>query len=471
MKVAVTGGSGQLGTVVLRRLIADRTIKEIVSLDLRPPTVASAKVRAVEADIRDPRFERHLAGCDALVHLAFVVTRHLPRAEYEAVNVGGSKNVFLAAAAAGARTIVYASSVAAYGSFADNPVPLDEDSPRRFQRDFAYAACKYLVEDFLDAFEREHPDLAIARMRPAVLVGARMEHGLGQAWGRRLHVSAGGAPMPMVWDEDAADAFVLALKARARGAFTLVAADPLPDPELARAGGLRYVRVPRRLLAGAARLSPLLARLGLGQPVDPAWLEGGADGVFVVTCRRALDELGWRPRCPTTTDVMRRFDREVPHRLDPRLAVFLRLTALAARAAPPDPEIRGFDARVHVCLTGRNGGDFTVAARDGRVRFSPGAPRAPTAVLTLPASTFLDLLVGRTDFAAAQFTGRIRVEGEGMATMILGGIVSRFRAAAARPGLPGAVARRLAAWLAATPATPAVQASTSASPTPGAAPR
>lgn len=37
MKVVVTGGSGQLGTLVLRRLIALRRVERIVSLDLEPP--------------------------------------------------------------------------------------------------------------------------------------------------------------------------------------------------------------------------------------------------------------------------------------------------------------------------------------------------------------------------------------------------------------------------------------------------
>jgi uncharacterized protein YbjT (DUF2867 family) len=41
MRIAVTGGSGQLGTLVLRRLADDRAVKEIVALDVRPPLFVS----------------------------------------------------------------------------------------------------------------------------------------------------------------------------------------------------------------------------------------------------------------------------------------------------------------------------------------------------------------------------------------------------------------------------------------------
>src|SRR5262245_31027602 len=133
VKSAVTGGSGQLGSLVLRRLTEDRSTKEVISIDRCPPRRASGKLTAVPADVREPEFERHLAGCDILVHLAFVVTQHLPRPVVNAVNVEGSKNVFRAARAAGVRQIVYASSVAAYGVFPGHPNPIVEDTPRRYQ--------------------------------------------------------------------------------------------------------------------------------------------------------------------------------------------------------------------------------------------------------------------------------------------------------------------------------------------------
>ena len=69
----------------------------------------------MEADVRDGDLVADLLrGSDALVHLAFIVTPHLPREVFEAINIEGSKNVFRAAAAAGVRRIVYCSSLAAY---------------------------------------------------------------------------------------------------------------------------------------------------------------------------------------------------------------------------------------------------------------------------------------------------------------------------------------------------------------------
>src|SRR4051812_26220285 len=126
MRVAVTGGAGQLGTLVLRRLCADRTVAEVRSLDLRPPLAASPKLKAILADVRDPDFARHLDGCDVLVHLAFLVAKRGEREAQDLVNVEGSKNVMRAALRGGIRRIVYSSSIAAYGVVAGHPVPLLE---------------------------------------------------------------------------------------------------------------------------------------------------------------------------------------------------------------------------------------------------------------------------------------------------------------------------------------------------------
>src|SRR4051812_33963715 len=236
MRIAVTGGSGQLGTLVLRRLADERSVKEIVALDVRPPLIVSGKLRDVRADVRDPKIGEQLQGCDVLIHLAFLVAKRGQRALQDDVNVNGSMNVFRAAVAAGVKRILYASSVAAYGVVPGLPVPVVEDTPRTRQPDFWYACAKFDVEAGLDELEKQHADLNVTRFRPAILVGRRMDHQLGAAM-RRGYFPDGGS-MPVVWDEDVADAFLLALRSGARGAFIVAAEEPASARDLASAAGL-----------------------------------------------------------------------------------------------------------------------------------------------------------------------------------------------------------------------------------------
>jgi nucleoside-diphosphate-sugar epimerase len=445
MKVAVTGGSGLLGTVVLRKLAADRSITGIVSLDLRPPVVASKKVTVVRADVTDPDFARHLEGCDALVHLAFIVVSWAPREVMQAINVEGSKNVIRAAAKAGIKTIVYTSSVAAYGVVDGHPKPIVEETPRVHQTRFAYAANKFEVEAFLDGFEKEHEDIAISRLRPAIVLGARVDNPLGRAFAARVLVDSGAPPMPYVWDEDVAAAALLCLKKRARGAFNVVADDPLAAAELARIGGLRHVRVPFPLLHAVGRLQPVIQALG-GKPLfDPAWVDEPLPEL-VYSSEKAKRELGWAPKYPTTADIMRRVGETAHGRTDPRLVVFMRLSALAAARMPP--QVDTFRGNVHLEVTGPGGGDWTLQVGDGMVLIKPGIPRPPTSVISLKASTFLELLAGRQSSATLEFTGKMRVEGEPIGTMLLAGFSTMLKVAAEPKGPRGWPARRLMEWMA-----------------------
>ena len=446
MKIAVTGGSGQLGTLLLRRFLDDGKVKSVVSVDLRPPSLVAAKLRHVAADVRDPALEQHFAGCDAVVHLAFLVTQWAPRATFDAINIGGSRNVFRAAAAAGVRHVLYASSVAAYGIVPGHPVPIVEDTPRVFQPDFPYPACKFQVEAFLDTFEKEHPDVLVTRFRPAALIGLRMEHRLGASLLAGRIPDVGGAPVPMVWDEDVADAFVLALKRGAGGAYILTAQEPAPAAELARATGLRLVRVPRALVVGLAKLSPVLARLGFGPTVDPAWI-AHADVSIVASSERARTVLGWTPSCPRTVDVIRRLAETRPGRRDLRIAVFFWLTGLASRLRPPVEGLPGDRSRVHLCLTGKGGSDYTLGVNDRHITVRAGRPRPPTSIATLAASLWLDLLAGRMDFTSAQTTGRIRIEGDPFAGFLLSGLVSMVRFEQGKRGLRSLPLRAFGRWL------------------------
>src|ERR1044072_690156 len=72
---------------------------------------------------------------DVVVHLAFVIVAG--GGESREINLTGSRNVFEAAVAAGAKRLVYTSSVAAYGFHEGDPSELlTEDIPPEGTGDF-----------------------------------------------------------------------------------------------------------------------------------------------------------------------------------------------------------------------------------------------------------------------------------------------------------------------------------------------
>jgi nucleoside-diphosphate-sugar epimerase len=443
--IAVTGAAGYLGTLLLERLVAARDVREVVAVDVRAPRVHGAKLRAVRADVRDPDLATRFTGCDAVVHLAFVVTQHLPRPLVDSINVEGSRNVARAAAAAGVPHLVFLSSIAAYGVVPGHPEPIVEETRRRHQPDFAYAATKFEVEAFLDAFEPAHPEMVVTRLRPSIYVGRGMDHPFGRMLKARTLLDVGGQVLPVVWDEDVVDAVVLALTARPRGAFNLSADEPVDAATVGRATGMRVLQVSPRVAGLLVRAGNAAARVGLGQSMDPSWL-GSGGARMIVSSARARGELGWRPRCGTTLDVMRHFVATVPRRLDRRLAALLRLIGLAGRFGPKDPQLAGITARVHLRVTGAGGGDVTLDVRGGRLRVVFGAPADPSAVVTLADRLLLDLFGGRANFTSALLGGRLRVDGLPIAGILVAAMVTNFRAAASAPGASGALPRLIVRW-------------------------
>ena len=119
LTVAVTGPTGTFGFGLMPMLQADDRVTRIVGIARRPFDPAAygwTKMDYRCGDVRDPRaLHDAFSHADVVVHLAFSVTGAAPREAIRSINVDGTLNAFRAAAAAGARRFVYASSVAAYG--------------------------------------------------------------------------------------------------------------------------------------------------------------------------------------------------------------------------------------------------------------------------------------------------------------------------------------------------------------------
>jgi UDP-glucose 4-epimerase len=114
VRVAIVGASGNIGTSLVSSLTTTPGVDEIVGIARRIPTWQPPKTRWAAADIARDDLTEAFRGSHAVVHLAWLIQPSRDRHAIHRVNVVGSKRVFEAAAAAGVRAIVYASSVGAY---------------------------------------------------------------------------------------------------------------------------------------------------------------------------------------------------------------------------------------------------------------------------------------------------------------------------------------------------------------------
>ena len=51
----------------------------------------------------------------------------------------------------------------------------------------------------------------------------------------------------------------------------------------------------------------------------------------------------------------------------------------------------------------------------------------PTVTVTMKAATLRELLAGRLEFTTAQLTGKVRVDGEALAALVVQAVVASFR--------------------------------------------
>ena len=97
------------------------------------------------------------------------------------VDVNGTQAVLQAASEAGVEQVLVTSSVAAYGAFPDNPVPIAEDQPVRGQPDFPYARDKAEADRVCQLWAAEHPDRVMTIVRPAIVFGPNVDNYISRA--------------------------------------------------------------------------------------------------------------------------------------------------------------------------------------------------------------------------------------------------------------------------------------------------
>jgi UDP-glucose 4-epimerase len=227
----VTGGAGTIGSTIVDQLVAAGAAEVIVldnfvrgRAENLTGALASGNVRVVEGDIRDRHLVAELmTGVDVLFHQAAIrITQCAtdPRLALE-VLVDGTYEIVEAAADAGVRKVVAASSASVYGLATEFPT---SEKHHPYANDTLYGAAKTFNEGLLRSFHAMR-GLDYVILRYFNVYGPRMDiYGLYTEvlirWMERL--AAGQPPlilgdglqtMDFVFTEDIARANLLAAAA------------------------------------------------------------------------------------------------------------------------------------------------------------------------------------------------------------------------------------------------------------------
>lgn len=316
LTVAVTGPTGTFGFALMPVLEAEEAVSRVVGIARRPFDPAEHgwhKMTYSRGDVRDESaLESAFAGADVVVHLAFLITGTAGRQITADINMGGTLNSFRAAAAAGARRFVYASSVAAYGFHDDNPDGLTEEWPARPAAHLFYAQEKAELERLLLEEAGAQASTELYVLRPPIVLGPHavgakdilppvLESIAGRAAGAlgglpvSVPLPVPAIPLQLIHEDDVASAFLACIRGDGpSGTYNIAGDGVVTARDVARELNLSPLPFPLRpVQRGAAAV----AGLPLPSFVPPLteWAEALTRPVIMDTSK-AREQLGWRPR-------------------------------------------------------------------------------------------------------------------------------------------------------------------------------
>jgi nucleoside-diphosphate-sugar epimerase len=340
LTVAVTGPTGTFGFGLIPLLQAEERVGRIVGIARRPFDPSEhgwSKMEYRRGDVRDAAaLQEAFEGADVVVHLAFMITGTASRETIRAINVEGTLNAFRAAVACHVERFVYASSVAAYGFYPDNPIGMSEDWPVRPASRLFYAQEKAELEQLLQeeaakappsgaadkspkappsgAADKSNPSRGVALylLRPPIVLGphavgaknllpeplaALVQNALDFA--NRLPipvpVPVPDLPMQFIHEDDVGQALLrCVLAAGPPGAYNIAGDGIVTAADVVRELGFTPITVPAGI---AERVARAAASVPLPSFAPPAagWVEAATHPAIMDT-GKAKRELDWKPK-------------------------------------------------------------------------------------------------------------------------------------------------------------------------------
>jgi len=294
MKHLITGGSGFLGNLIARRLLAAG--EEVRVLDVWEDPSRPAEIEFVDCDVRERAgVAKALAGIDIVHHNAALVPLTKSGRDFASVNVEGSRTV--AEEAAGrVRAFVHMSSSAVYGSPA---CPITAETPCRPIE--VYGRAKLAGERAVrEVCERRGTALIVIRPRTILGVGRLGIFQILFDWisaGQNIFViGSGNQKFQFVHADDLMDFYMMALRLERPGIYN-VGTEHFGTLREALENLVRYAGSTSRVRSLPAGLTIQTLRaldlVGLSPLAPWHYLTYHKPFYFDVS---PLIQLGWRPR-------------------------------------------------------------------------------------------------------------------------------------------------------------------------------
>jgi len=258
-RIAVTGASGYVGTVLIRELVEREDVDGILAIDVREPSYdLGSKVSFVRQDVSEPfpgLFTEH--EIDTVVHLAYLLRQGRNREANRRVNVGGTLNTIEACRRSDVGRLVYLSSTSVYGAHPDNPDALTEEMPGRPVQGFQYSEDKLASERLLNEYALETTGVGVCILRCCPIMGANADNFIADAFDKPFLVAVSGAspPMQLIHEEDMVRCMTLATMGEAEGLYNLAGMGAISWDDMAATRGRRVVSLPAWLLYPLTQLT------------------------------------------------------------------------------------------------------------------------------------------------------------------------------------------------------------------------
>jgi len=310
MKTLVTGGTGFIGSALVRALLAKgRDVRILVRAGSDRSNISGLEVEVATGDLTDKvSLTRAMKGCEALFHVAADYRLWVPKpaAMYEA-NETGTRNIMEAALQAGVGSIVYTSSVATIGLNKDR-TPADENTPSRLSDMIGhYKRSKFLAEEEVSRLIAKEGLRAVI-VNPSTPIGPR---DIKPTPTGRVIVNALSGKMPAYVDtglnivhvDDVAEGHILAMENGIIGERYILGGENLTLAEILRelaaitGRPAPRVRLPHGVVMPLAHISEAWARLTRAE--NPMLTKDGvrmAKKFMFFSSAKAKARLGYSPR-------------------------------------------------------------------------------------------------------------------------------------------------------------------------------